>query len=81
MMIVIMMVLLLSFVFAQAQNSTCSSKGYTIATINGVFTDESGAILNRDALKYYFKDAFQQPTSHRRLPPQPIPTSLASAIC
>mgnify|MGYP001577907781 CR=1 FL=1 len=58
MIVVIMMVLLPSFVFAQAQNSTCSSKGYTIATINGVFTDESGAILNRDALKYYFKDAF-----------------------
>ncbi len=55
---VIMMVLLPSFAFAQAQSSTCSLKGYTIETINGVFTNEDGAILNRDALKYYFKDTF-----------------------
>ena len=38
-------------VFAQAGSQTCSENGYTIATINGIHTDEDGAILNRDSLK------------------------------
>jgi len=38
-------------VFAQAGNKTCSPNGYTITTINGISTDEDGAILNRDSLK------------------------------
>jgi hypothetical protein len=37
--------------FAQSNNQTCSSVGYTIATINGVFTDLDGAIANSDALR------------------------------
>lgn len=39
------------FVFAQTQNTKCSSFGYTIETVNGVFTDEIDAIKNRDRLK------------------------------
>ncbi|MBI5448504.1 MAG: hypothetical protein HY939_07275 [Gammaproteobacteria bacterium] len=42
-----------TFVFAQV-NNTCSSSGYTIETINGVFTDEKGARLNKQALELYF---------------------------
>ena len=41
-------------VFAQTGNQTCSSTGYTIVTINGVFTDKDGAILNRDNLEDIF---------------------------
>ncbi len=29
----------------------CSKEGYTVVTINGIFTDKKGAILNRDNLK------------------------------
>lgn len=36
-------------VFAQA--TTCSRNGYSIMTINGIFTDKDGAISNRDNLK------------------------------
>ena len=32
-------------------SSQCSSNGYTVATINGVFTDEKRAQENMDALK------------------------------
>lgn len=39
------------FVFAQAGNQTCSPTGYTIETINGVFTDRDGAINNKENLK------------------------------
>ena len=46
-MMVITMVLLPSSIFAQVQSSNCSSKGYTIETINGVFTDEDGAIFKQ----------------------------------
>ncbi|MBI2046275.1 MAG: lamin tail domain-containing protein [Parcubacteria group bacterium] len=46
-------------VFAQTSGEACSSEGYTINTINGVFTDENAAISNRDALKYYFKNTYK----------------------
>ena len=49
--IVMMMVLSLSFTFAQVQSSNCSPKGYTIETINGVFTDKEGATENSSALQ------------------------------
>jgi hypothetical protein len=39
------------FSFAQKQNVTCSPKGYTIETINGVFTSLEGAIENSSALQ------------------------------
>lgn len=38
--------------------SECSNSGYTVLAINGVFTNESGAKKNSDALKYYFKDTY-----------------------
>ncbi|MBI5077758.1 MAG: hypothetical protein HZB11_00085 [Candidatus Yonathbacteria bacterium] len=47
-----------SVLFAQTGSQNCSSSGYTITTINGVLTDEDGAIANRDALKYYFKNTY-----------------------
>ena len=53
-----MMVLSPLVVFAQVDNKICSSEGYTIETINGVFTDKNGAIFNRDALKYYFRENY-----------------------
>ena len=37
--------------FAQTNNQTCSPDGYTVITINGVFTNKDGAIKNRDELK------------------------------
>ncbi len=50
--LVAMMAILFPFVsFAQTSNQVCSPIGYTIATINGVFTDEPGARKNRDNLK------------------------------
>lgn len=41
----------LPFVVSAQTNQSCLREGYTIETINGVFTDENGAILNRDSLK------------------------------
>ncbi len=50
--LVAMMAILFPFVsFAQTSNQVCSPIGYTIATINGVFTEEPGARKNRDNLK------------------------------
>lgn len=44
--------------FAQSVDDICSSSGYTIVTINGVLTDESGAISNRDSLKRRLPDFY-----------------------
>lgn len=44
--------------FAQTGDQTCSANGYTIATINGIFTDKDGAIENRDKLKDFLDDNF-----------------------
>ena len=38
--------------FAETADVQCSSVGYTVTTINGIFTDERGAVSNRDALEY-----------------------------
>ncbi len=43
---------LLFFVSSNVSASElCSSKGFTILTINGIFTDEAGALVNRNNLK------------------------------
>ncbi len=39
---------------AQVSGQKCSPIGYTIATINGIFTDKNGAIANKSALKKKF---------------------------
>ncbi len=39
-----------NFGFIQADNFLCSPKGYTVLIINGMYTDESKAIENRDKL-------------------------------
>ncbi len=44
--------------FAQAVGRDCSYTGYTIMTINGVFTDDIGARKNRNALKEHFGDTY-----------------------
>lgn len=36
---------------AQVNNQLCASKGYTIATVNGIFTDEDGAKINMTELQ------------------------------
>ncbi|MFA4975819.1 MAG: hypothetical protein WC577_04025 [Candidatus Paceibacterota bacterium] len=36
----------------------CSPKGYTILTINGVFTDLEGAIRNKDSLSFKFSKPY-----------------------
>ena len=52
---VLVFVLLFSFCFKKVSASElCSPKGYTIMTINGIFTDESGAIKNERALESHF---------------------------
>lgn len=38
--------------------SLCSKEGYTITTVNGIFTDETDAKKNSDALKYYFEKTY-----------------------
>ena len=45
-------------IFAQTNNQACSSVGYTITTINGVFTNKKGATKNRDALKNKLPPSF-----------------------
>ncbi len=51
---IIFILILLTLSFSQVANAeVCSSKGYTILTINGVFTDETGAQINKNALKYF----------------------------
>ena len=39
-------------------NILCSPKGYTIATINGVLTDDAGAKENRDRSQDHFTDTY-----------------------
>lgn len=57
--VVILYSLLPFIALAQQEDSkVCSAKGYTIETVNGVFTDKAGAISNRDALKYYFEETY-----------------------
>ena len=47
--------LLFSFSFKNVfASELCSSNGYTILTINGIFTDEDGALENRDNLREHF---------------------------
>ena len=38
--------------FAQEAQKLCSKSGYTIITMNGVFTDENGAKKNKEALEF-----------------------------
>lgn len=46
------------FVFAQSGDIKCSFVGYTVETINGVFTDETGALVNKKALDYFLQDTY-----------------------
>ena len=39
-------------------NELCSSNGYTVLTINGIFTKESGAIENKNNLKRKFSNIY-----------------------
>src|SRR3989344_4483726 len=43
-----------------AAGSSCSVKGYTVLTINGVFTDENGAKKNSDSLKFNLGDKYKE---------------------
>ena len=45
-------------IFAQTSNQVCSPNGYTVITINGVFTNKDGAIKNRDKLKDLLDEPF-----------------------
>lgn len=49
--VVIFIYLLLPFYSADAASTFCSVEGYTILTINGVFTDENGAKKNKELLE------------------------------
>ena len=54
-MFIFVMVLLFSFCFKNVSASElCSLKGYTVLTINGIFTNKDGAIQNKDSLKDHF---------------------------
>lgn len=44
--------------FAQFSDAVCSSNGYTIETINGIFTDKVGARDNKVALQKYFPSTY-----------------------
>ncbi len=41
-----------------ADIQSCSPDGYTIATINGIFTNEQQAQQNKESLKQFFKDKY-----------------------
>lgn len=47
-------VLLFSFYSKALASELCSPDGYTVLTINGIFTDENGAILNKNILARKF---------------------------
>ena len=49
--------LLSSFFSKVSASESCSPNGYTILTINGIFTDLDGAIYNKDALKFIMTGA------------------------
>jgi len=51
--VLVLIASIFSFNKAFAQD-VCSKNGYTILTINGIFTDEKGAIENKDKLKDRF---------------------------
>ncbi len=51
-------VLSLSFYSKVFASNTCSPNGYSIFTINGIFTDEISAIKNRDALRDRFRSSY-----------------------
>jgi hypothetical protein len=56
---ILVFVLLFSFCFKNISASElCSPKGYTILTINGIFTDEKGALLNKNALGFKLRDPY-----------------------
>ena len=40
----------------------CSPSGYSVETINGVFTDESGAITNKQSLEAILPDVYKGQT-------------------
>ncbi len=52
--LLLLMSLLPNFAFAQ----DCSRNGYTISTINGIFTKESDAIKNKDDLIRFLPDSY-----------------------
>lgn len=56
--LIVLLVSILSFnkVFAQ---DVCSKSGYTILTINGIFTDEKGALLNKGKLKQNLPSSYK----------------------
>lgn len=50
--IIVLIILLALFSSSKANaQDVCSKNGYTILTINGIFTNENGALLNRNKLK------------------------------
>lgn len=56
--IIIASFLFSSTIFAQTNTEVCSRAGYTIATINGIFTNQAEAIENRDRLKDVLGDLY-----------------------
>lgn len=56
--LVILFVLFPVTVSGQTGKQTCLTSGYTIVTINGVLTNEEGAIENRDKLKDKLPQAY-----------------------
>ena len=45
--------------FAIDLSGKCANSGYTVSTINGIFTDEEGAKDNEKWLKYFLKDTYK----------------------
>ncbi len=65
MFVFVLVMALFGFCYSKAEaNDLCSSVGYSIFTINGIFNDEVGAIKNRDKLKSRFSSVYNnQPLS------------------
>lgn len=55
---ILVFVLLFSFYSKVSASELCSPDGYTILTLNGIFTDKNGAIENKDKLARKFNPTY-----------------------
>src|SRR3989338_3244772 len=56
--LIILAIVFPGLVFANNFSNQCSKSGYTALTINGIFTDETGAQNNADALRWKIDKEF-----------------------
>ena len=57
--VIVLSMLLSNIVFAETLPTSCKKEGYTVSTINGIFTDEEGARNNQRFLRILLKDEYK----------------------